>query len=112
MTDAIDEYDRMAEAFSLRTGLHCPGKDYPPDMADDGATEDHRADAWSVFKDYWREARECERVKADRAALVEALTKAAEHLDWCGYGDRYERECADEAKLPQLIEAALKLATH
>lgn len=62
---AVDEYDQMAEHFYRRTGLLCPGKSYPPDM-DDGATEDHRSDAWTVFKDYYRKTKQV-------AALVEAL---------------------------------------
>jgi hypothetical protein len=41
--------------------------------------------------------------------LAEALQEAAQHLDYCGYGDKWERECAYEAKLPQKIEAALQL---
>ena len=40
--------------------------------------------------------------------LGEALQEASDHLDYCGYGDHWERECATEAKLPQKIEAALK----
>lgn len=39
--------------------------------------------------------------------LLDALNAAHEHLEWCGYGDSWERECAMEAKLPQKIEAAL-----
>jgi hypothetical protein len=42
--------------------------------------------------------------------LTEALRAASEHLDYCGYGDRWERECAMEQKLDDKIEAALKLA--
>lgn len=36
-----------------------------------------------------------------------ALVKAKEHLEWIGYGDNYERECANNAKLPELIENAI-----
>lgn len=39
----------------------------------------------------------------------QALQEASEHLDWVGYGDRYERECAKESKLEEKIENALKL---
>lgn len=42
--------------------------------------------------------------------LVKALEAAEEHLDWCGYGDSYERQCAKEAGLPKRIEEALAKA--
>lgn len=42
--------------------------------------------------------------------LVEALELAKEHLEYIGYGDRYERECARDEKLPEKIEAALARA--
>jgi len=39
--------------------------------------------------------------------LLEVLIKAEEHLDYCGYGDSWERECAKEEKLPQLINSTI-----
>lgn len=42
--------------------------------------------------------------------LYEALQAASEHLDYCGYGDSWERECARESKLEEKIAAALKAA--
>lgn len=42
--------------------------------------------------------------------LVEALRAASEHLDYCGYGDKWERECAKEAKLEKKISDALDAA--
>jgi len=42
--------------------------------------------------------------------LAEALRDAADHLEYCGYGDRWERECARDAGLPKKIEEALSLA--
>ncbi len=39
--------------------------------------------------------------------LTKALQAAKEHLEFCGYGDDYERECAKESKLPELIQKAL-----
>jgi hypothetical protein len=39
--------------------------------------------------------------------LREALIASKEHHEYCGYGDRYERDCAREQKLPELIEKAL-----
>ena len=43
------------------------------------------------------------KVKVAEEALDEAIT----HLDYCGYGDSYERECAKENNLPERLEAAL-----
>ena len=43
--------------------------------------------------------------------LGEALSAAQDHLDYCGYGDSWERECAKQAKLPEQINAAI-LAYH
>ncbi len=42
--------------------------------------------------------------------LLDALRKAQQHLEYCGYGDKWERECATSDKLPELIEAAIKAA--
>ena len=42
--------------------------------------------------------------------LVDALAAAQSHLEYCGYGDNWERECAREAKLEEQIEAALTSA--
>jgi hypothetical protein len=39
--------------------------------------------------------------------LHDALVAASEHLNYCGYGDSWERECATEAKLPETIQAAI-----
>ena len=44
---------------------------------------------------------------AHLARLVGALGAARAHLEYCGYGDSYERECAKQEKLPQLIDEAL-----
>jgi len=40
--------------------------------------------------------------------LREALEAAQEHLDYCGYGDSWERECAEISGLPTQIEKALE----
>ena len=42
--------------------------------------------------------------------LLEALREAQGHLEYCGYGDKWERECAKEAKLEQKIQAAIDAA--
>ena len=39
--------------------------------------------------------------------LHAALHAAKAHLDWCGYGDKWERECARHQKLPELIDSTL-----
>ena len=44
---------------------------------------------------------------ADLRACVEALSAASEHLEYCGYGDEYEREGARQRRLPEMIAAAL-----
>lgn len=44
--------------------------------------------------------------------LTEALQAASDQLDYCGYGDSWERGCAFESKLPEKIEAALKRAAE
>lgn len=42
-------------------------------------------------------------------ALYHALQEAKEHLEYIGWGDSWERSCAREAKLPELVDAALEL---
>lgn len=46
-------------------------------------------------------------LKAAVKSLLEALQEAQAHLEFCGYGDSYERDVADSAKLPERIEAAI-----
>ena len=40
--------------------------------------------------------------------LYDLLKEAQRHLDYCGYGDKWERSLAMEAKLPQRIEDLLQ----
>lgn len=42
--------------------------------------------------------------------LAEALDAAISHLDYCGYGDSWERDCAKQSKLSEKLEAAMKEA--
>lgn len=42
-------------------------------------------------------------------ALRDALQLASDHLDYCGYGDAWERECAEAAGLEKTISDALEL---
>lgn len=42
--------------------------------------------------------------------LFEALVAAETHLSYCGYGDNWERECADASKLPTKIDDAIAQA--
>lgn len=49
--------------------------------------------------------------------LVEALEQAQEHLDYCNWGDKWEREVAEGQKLPDKIQDAVEagntwLETH
>lgn len=43
--------------------------------------------------------------------LFEALQEAHDHLEYCGYGDSWERECARDSGLPEKIEEALTAAS-
>ena len=61
----------------------------------------------------------CERVEDARyiaqlpnivSRLKEALKAARDHLEYCGYGDRWERECAYDRGLPDLINQAIEQA--
>ena len=40
--------------------------------------------------------------------LIEALTAARDHLEYCGYGDSWERECAFDSRLPEQIDDAIR----
>jgi hypothetical protein len=40
--------------------------------------------------------------------LFEALVLAQSHLDYCGYGDSWERECAQASGIEKKIDAAIK----
>lgn len=42
--------------------------------------------------------------------LYLALKEATEHLEYCGYGDSWERQCAYSEKLPEKLEAAIEAA--
>ncbi len=42
------------------------------------------------------------------AQLKDALEEAEDHLEYCGWGDSYERECARNEKLPEKIREALE----
>jgi hypothetical protein len=46
--------------------------------------------------------------------FLHALRAASDHLDYCGYGDSWERECAmnrtNGPNLPEVIIAALEAA--
>lgn len=40
----------------------------------------------------------------------EALLAASEHLDYCGYGDSWERECAEASNLEDQIAKGIEAA--
>ena len=42
--------------------------------------------------------------------LLEALIDAKEHLEYCGYGDSYERKCAESEGLEDKINKAIAKA--
>jgi len=42
--------------------------------------------------------------------LLKTLKMAKEHLEYCNYGDSWERECAKEIKLEEVIEKTIKQA--
>ena len=41
---------------------------------------------------------------AEYKKLALLFQAAVSHLEFCGYGDEYERECARDEKLPQRLE--------
>lgn len=41
--------------------------------------------------------------------LFEALFEAKDHLEYCNYGDAWERECAIDDGLREKIESAIDL---
>jgi hypothetical protein len=55
-------------------------------------------------------ALELRRLHEVNAELLGALKDAVEHLEYSGYGDSWERECAHASKLPVRLEAAISLA--
>lgn len=57
---------------------------------------------------YWRAEYEQSHKLVER--LKETLLAAQSHLDYCGYGDKWERECAREEKLEERINDALSAA--
>lgn len=40
--------------------------------------------------------------------LATLFDEAVQHLEYCGYGDNYERECARDDKLPERLEKMSK----
>jgi len=47
-------------------------------------------------------------ILATSDGLREALEAARDHLEFCGYGDAYERECAEAQGLSNQIDRALE----
>ena len=41
------------------------------------------------------------------AELVALFREAVNHLEFCGYGDSYERECARDENLPQRLQSMI-----
>lgn len=44
------------------------------------------------------------------SGLLKALIAARDHLEYCGYGDKWERECAEETGLGKCIAEAIAQA--
>ena len=40
--------------------------------------------------------------------LIKLFNEAVSHLEYCGYGDAWERECAEYKNLPERLEAMQK----
>lgn len=122
------EYERCRAAFE---SLPCYGdrllfkrggavfyEDYPSHEYVDSVVQSH----WETFRVLWKEARkeaieekarvaeletETAALRGQVAALLDALQAASDHLDYVGYGDSWERECAQANGLMEKIETAL-----
>ena len=55
-----------------------------------------------------QQRREAKDLRKQVKLLREALTDAKAHLDYCGYGDAWEREIARAQKLEEKIDRALE----
>jgi len=53
---------------------------------------------------------EIDRLRAINAELLEMLMAAQAHLEYCGWGDAFERQCARDEGLPEKITAAIARA--
>ena len=51
---------------------------------------------------------EIEKLGKQVIELRDALEAARDHLEYCGYGDAWERECAEARDLSGKIERALE----
>lgn len=47
-------------------------------------------------------------LEASLKEAVDMLKEAHDHLEYCGYGDKWERECAREDKLDERIVSVLQ----
>jgi hypothetical protein len=52
---------------------------------------------------------EIETLKQEIKDVQEAFQEASSHLDYTGYGDKWERECAEHANLPEKVSNGLAL---
>ena len=66
----------------------------------------------ATAEDYLESVKRFRKLRKVFKLLHEALTAASDHLDYCGYGDEWERECAEGDKLPTKIETALALSSE
>jgi len=80
------------------------------DALEEYSNRDDIADGWEYkFRDAAVELRCLHIVNTQ---LLKALEMAKEHLEYCGYGDSWERECAltGEDPLDKKIDAAIAAA--
>jgi hypothetical protein len=53
---------------------------------------------------------EIERVEL--TTIMYALEQAKQFLDWIGYGDSYEKDCAKTEKLEETLERAIEIGNE
>lgn len=50
--------------------------------------------------------------KEDLQEIIDCLEMAYEHLEYCGWGDNWERECAIHNKMPEQIEKSIQIGQN
>ena len=101
----------------LKASLPLKGEKLPPNLSINDAIWDSCVQGdydWIVLHALYAlkdtaTQEEIKRLKAVSAKLLKALVAARSHLEYCGYGDSWERECADASKLPEALDKAVKL---
>lgn len=80
------------------------------DPSDEDSREIKRLQAaWdSAFKQAMENGSKYQQAMTALKVAREALEEAIGHLEWIGYGDSYERGCANESKLPGKLDNAIR----